>query len=258
MQKKRKKETTSWEGVSSWYDKAVGKDGHYYHRKLVLPKALEMLALEKNSKGSLLDLACGQGIISRCLPKAIEYQGVDISPSLIKSAKEQNEKKNGQFIVSDITKPLSLQKKDFDYCTILLALQNIESPLKALKNAALHLLKGGKLLLMMNHPCFRIPRQSSWGIDEEKSIQYRRVDKYSSSMKIPILSNPSLGEKSATTFSFHQPLSQWTKWLHEAGFSIEWMEELSSDKVSTGKYAKREDISRKEFPLFLAIRAVKS
>jgi ubiquinone/menaquinone biosynthesis C-methylase UbiE len=257
MQKKRKKETTSWEGVSSWYDKAVGKSGHYYHQKLVLPKVLEMLELTKNSKGSLLDLACGQGIISRCLPEAMDYQGVDISPSLIKSAREQNERKNGQFLVSDITKPLSLAKKDFDYCTILLAVQNLETPLNALKNAAKHLSKGGTILLMMNHPCFRIPRQSSWGIDEERSIQYRRVDKYSSSMKIPILSNPSLGKKSATTFSFHHPLSQWTKWLFEAGFAIEWMEELSSDKVSTGKYAKREDVSRKEFPLFLAVRAIK-
>ena len=212
---REKKKSTSWEGVSSWYDGAVGKTGHYYHEKIILPKILSLLGIKKDSVGSLLDLACGQGILSRHL------------------------------------------KKTFQFCTIILAIQNLESPLGALKNAFEHLDHGGKLLIVMNHPCFRIPRQSSWGFDMEKKVQYRRIDKYFSSFEVPISSHPSKGSASQETVSFHHPLSQWALWLKEAGFVIEGIEEWCSDKKSEGGRAKMEDIGRKEFPLFMTFIAKK-
>ena len=254
---KKKKETTSWEGVSKWYDKAVGKTGHYFHEKTILPKIVSLLGIKKDSTTSLLDLACGQGILSRYLPSSLEYLGVDIAPSLLKSAREQNNKKKHSFKQADITKPLILLKKDFKFCTVVLALQNLETPVRAMKNAFEHLAPGGKLLLVMNHPCFRIPRQSSWGVDLKKKTQYRRIDRYYSPLKIPIQSNPSQGKKSKETLSFHHPLSTWTLWLKEAGFVIEGIEEWCSDKKSTGKYAKMEDTSRKEIPMFLSFIAKK-
>jgi hypothetical protein len=77
-------------------------------------------------------------------------------------------------------------------------------------------------------------------------------------MTIPIQAHPSQGTSSESTPSFHFPLSSLTKWLYEAGFLIEQMDEWCSDKKSTGKYAKREDRSRKEIPLFLMVKAVKA
>lgn len=253
----KKKETTSWEKVSGWYDQSVGSTGHYYHEKIILPKVLSLLNLKKDSTNSLLDLACGQGILSRLLPPSLHYLGLDISPSLIESATKQNVRKNTQFQIADITKKLSILKKDFDFCTILLAIQNLQYPLSALKNAFAHLAPGGKLLIVMNHPCFRIPKHSSWGVDTQNLIQYRRMDRYYSPLKIPIQSHPSKGKHSAETLSFHHPLSQWSHWLKEAGFFIESIEEWCSDKKSTGKYAEMEDISRGEFPLFLCLVAYK-
>ena len=255
--KKKDNANTSWEKASSWYDQAVGETGHYYHEKVILPNLSRLLCLQEGSTASYLDLACGQGILSRYLPKSSSYIGVDLSSSLIASAKEKNTHKDHTFVVSDITKSIPITKKDFDFCTIILALQNVEHPVKAFLNASKCLKQGGKLVLVMNHPCFRIPKQSSWGIDEENQIQYRRIDGYYQSRTIPIQMHPSLGSKSATTPSFHHPISAWTLWLHEAGFAIEWMEEWCSDKVSTGKNAKREDDSRQEIPLFLTITAFK-
>ncbi|MES2199926.1 MAG: class I SAM-dependent methyltransferase [Chlamydiota bacterium] len=255
--KKKDNQNTSWEKASSWYDKAVGETGHYYHENVILPHLTRLLSLKEGSTASYLDLACGQGILSRHLPKSSTYVGVDLSLSLVVSAQEKNTQTNHTFVVSDITKPLPVSKKDFDFCTIILALQNVEHPVKAFCNAAKHLTSGGKLVLVMNHPCFRIPKQSSWGIDEENQVQYRRVDRYYRSMLIPIQLHPSQGAQSATTPSFHHPLSCWTLWLHEAGFAIEWIEEWCSDKVSTGKHARREDVSREEIPLFLTITAFK-
>lgn len=257
MNQKKIRHQTSWEKVSSWYDQSVGQTGHYYHENIILPKVLHMLGLTENSVGSLLDLACGQGIASRSIPKSLDYTGIDISPSLIHAAKEKSTNKNHEFHLADITKKITINKKNFTFCTIILALQNLESPLGAFQNVHRLLSPEGSFVFVINHPCFRIPKHSSWGIDEEKQIQYRRMDGYCSSLKIPIAAHPSQGSKSVQTPSFHHSLSTWMQWLSQAGFVIESLEEWCSDKTSTGKYAKREDISRSEFPLFLAIKATK-
>jgi SAM-dependent methyltransferase len=138
-----------------------------------------------------------------------------------------------------------------------LVIQNLEDPLKALGNASKALRPGGKLLIVMNHPCYRIPRQSSWGVDEAKKLQYRRIDLYLTPLKIPIQTHPGAGEKSETTWSFHRPLSDYVQALAKAGLMVETMEEWISDKKSTGPKAKMENRSRTEFPLFLAISARK-
>lgn len=243
---------TSWEKVSSWYDKIVGKEGHYYHRRVIFPNLLRLMDLKEDEEYKILDLGCGQGILSRLLPPSAIYVGVDISPSLIKKAKKDT---NHKFIKADATKKLSLSSDDFTHATIILALQNIEKPFEALKNAFRHLKKGGKLFLVINHPCFRIPRQSSWEVDRENKRQYRRINRYMSSLKIPIQAHPGKGKKSEVTYSFHHPLSDYFGWLNEAGFVVEALEEWCSDKKSTGKAAKWENRARKEFPLFLTIVA---
>ncbi len=244
---------TSWESSHKWYDCLVGEKGHYYHEHVVLPKSLKLLALKQGD--SLLDLGCGQGVLSRQLPSGVDYAGIDASPSLIKEAKKRSQK---SFEVGDITHPLNLKHPPFSHAALILVIQNLENPEKALENASRSLKPGGKLLVVLNHPCFRIPRQSNWGVDEAKKLQYRRLDLYMSPLKIPIQTNPGAGEKSATTWSFHNPLSVYTEALAKTGFLIEKMEEWISDKKSTGPKARMENRSREEFPLFLAILAQKS
>lgn len=248
----RKKLKTSWQPVSDWYSQSVGKDGHYYHQHIVLPQSLRLLNLENTEETSLLDLACGQGVLERALPKNIQYCGVDIAPALITFAKKNKLMQRHDFYIGDVSKPLSLNKQKFSHATCILALQNIKQPEKVIANAAQFLVSGGKFLIVLNHPCFRIPRQSSWGIDQAKKTQYRRIDRYLSPLEVPIIAHP--GQKdSQMTWTFHKPLSAYIKMLVEAGFVIEALEEWSSDKVSEGKAAKMENRGRQEFPLFLTL-----
>lgn len=254
---KTSKPQTSWESVGNWYNGIVGNEGHYYHQKLIFPGILRLLEIKAQSNFSLLDLACGQGVLAHQLPKSIFYTGIDLSTTLIKAAKQGAPTKNQEFIVSDVSKPLPVQKKDYAAATVVLALQNIEHANKVIQNAMEHLAPQGKLLIILNHPSFRIPRQSSWEVDEQKKIQYRRVDRYFNEMKIPIQMHPGKGAASPTTWSFHHPLSTYSQWLYDAGFQILKIEEWCSDKQSTGKQAKMENRSREEIPLFMAILAIK-
>jgi SAM-dependent methyltransferase len=252
-----KQSKTSWESSSKWYDTIVGEKGHYYHEKVIFPNLLPLMDLKGHPSPKVLDLACGQGVLSRVLPKEIPYVGVDLSPSLIQAAKQQTKNPKHHFYVHDIGKKFELKEKDFTHCCILLALQNIEPLQQVFENCAVHLAPKGKLYIVLNHPCFRIPRHSSWQVDEEKKLQYRRIDSYLSSQKIPIQTHPGKGKASTTTWSFHHPLSEYSAALAKAGFCILQMEEWISDKVSVGGKARMENRARQQFPLFLALRAQK-
>jgi ubiquinone/menaquinone biosynthesis C-methylase UbiE len=248
---------TSWQSVDGWYDKLVGDEGHYYHRQVVLPGLLKLLKFSEGADQSLLDLACGQGILARQIPTQIEYCGIDLSKSLIGAAKQRDKSANHQYLVGDITQPLPIKKRDFSHAAIVLALQNTEFPGQVIANVAKHLRPGGRLVMVINHPHFRIPRQSAWGIDPQNKLQYRRINRYMSPQKIPIQHRASGNTPAATTWSFHHPLSDYSGWLQENGLLIEKIEEWCSDKVSTGGAAKMENRSREEFPLFMAIACVK-
>jgi SAM-dependent methyltransferase len=263
---------TSWQKVAPWYNKITAQgQGHYYHQHVVIPGVFRLLDLSQtpnspnskiqDSRFSILDMACGNGVLAKSLPKDVEYLGIDLSESLVNTAKKEDKNYKHKYLIADIANPLnppnSLIGSDFSHAAIILALQNILNPLNALKNASDHLLTGGTLVIVLNHPAFRIPRQSSWGIDEERKIQYRRIDKYMSPMEIPINMNPS-DRNSEKTISYHFPISYYSKILSEAGFVIELMEEWTSDKESVGRAGKMENRSRAEIPLFLAIKAKKT
>ncbi len=254
----KKQNDTSWESSADWYDKSVGAKGHYYHQQVILPNLLRLLAFSKSEPSSLLDLACGQGILSRHLPPSTTYTGVDASRSLIAFAQKDAKNPKHQFLVADLSKPLELKNPPFTHAVCLLAVQNIENFQILFQNASRHLQPGGKFIFVLNHPSFRIPRQSHWAVDPNKKCQYRRIDMYMSQLKIPIQTHPSQQDSSPSTWSFHRPLSAYSAALKQAGFLIDQIEEWCSDKQSTGKMAGMENRSRKEFPLFMAISAIKA
>lgn len=252
---KKSENATSWEPASKWYKAIVGEEGHYYHQKVILPGVLKLLNLKAFPSPSILDFACGSGILGRYLPENYQYTGIDLSPTLIKEASKLDINGKQRYLVADVMKNLPLESQKFTHATIILALQNIKNPLAVFKNAAKYLQKDGLFIIVLNHPCFRIPRQSSWQIDEGKKLQYRRIDRYMSELEIPIQAHPSKGQQSTELFSYHHPLSSYFHWLKEAGFQVVDIEEWCSDKVSTGASAKMENRSRTEFPLFLTICA---
>lgn len=259
-----KNKNTSWNKVAGWYQKVTNDGrGHYYHEHVIIPKVLKLLNFTHtqsqtsptSKQVSILDMGCGNGVLAKHLPKPVKYTGIDLSENLIRSAKYDNKNKSFKFIQGDITKSLNTSEQ-FTHAVIMLALQNVKDPKSVFQNATNLLIANGHLLIVLNHPMFRIPRQTSWGFDESRKIQYRRVDKYMSPMEIPINMNPS-DRNSEVTMSYHFPLSEYSKMLQETGFVIEKIEEWTSDKESFGSAKKMEDRARNEIPLFMAILAKK-
>lgn len=254
-----KQRSTSWQKVSPWYNKITQDKGHYYHEHVIIPRVIKLLSL--TSTDSLIDLACGSGVLGRKVKKDIHYLGLDIAPSLIDAAKRQDKSDNHTYVVADVARPLASFNKNatlFTHAACILAIQNIKEPEKVFEQARDTMAPKGKFIIVMNHPAFRIPRHSSWGIDEQSKLQYRRVNRYMSPLEIPMNIHPGKGRSSPLTWSYHYPLSSYTMWLKKTGFVITDIEEWTSDKESTGKKGKMENLARNEIPLFLTIVAKKA
>lgn len=252
----KKKQDTSWNRVSNWYDQIVAKEGHYYHQEVIFPFLQTHVFSKLKKEDKILELACGQGVLERKLNKENYYVGIDLAKDLIKSATQTKISDRHQFLVKDITLPFQLDEK-FDVGFIILALQNVKDPMGAMRNFMMHIKPKGKVYIVLNHPTFRIPRQSSWGVDEAKKIQYRRIDRYMSPMEIPIAMEPSKGKASEQTFSYHHPLSFFSQIFYENQFAISKIDELLSNKTSVGSVKKMEDRARNEFPLFMVLELIK-
>lgn len=249
-----KKPSAVWDQAAQWYDALVGLKGSEYQKAIIFPGASQMMNLKKGD--TVLDLACGQGVYSRYLSqRKMRVTGLDTSEEMIRFARSRSDS-SIRFEQGDAQDPQALQGKTFDAVVCLLALQNIESLSPVMHNVKRWLKPGGRFVMVTTHPCFRIPRQTHWGWDEQKKIQYRRVDLYGTESAIPILTPP-FTHADSFTVTYHRPLQSYFQALAEAGLCVDGLEEWTSHKISEpGKRAKAENRARQEIPLFMALRAV--
>ena len=247
---------TLWDQASRWYDSLVGMSGSDYHQTIVMPGVFKMLNLKSGRR--VLDLACGQGVFSRfLLEKRIKPEGLDSSEELLRMARSRSIK-TIPYHLGDASDATLLEDQEFDGIACLLAVQNMENIEPVFKNVARWLKPKGKFVMVLTHPCFRIPRQTHWGWDDDKKMEYRRVDRYANEMKIPILTPPFI-DKVNFTMTYHRPLQNYFSALLKAGLCVDSLEEWMSNKESApGKRSRGENRARKEVPLFMAIRAVRS
>jgi SAM-dependent methyltransferase len=139
----------------------------------------------------------------------------------------------------------------------VLAIQNIHPLGPVFEAVARLLVPGGKFVLAMTHPCFRGAKETSWGWDEQRKIQYRRVDRYLLPRKTPIVTHPG-SAPDEYTWTFHRPIEDYVNAAVRAGLLMDAMEEWPSHKHSdSGPRAAAENTARKEIPMFMAIRVVK-
>jgi len=256
--------TRGWEPVAAWYDELVGDRGSEYHREVVIPGLLRLIPPRAGAR--LLDVACGQGVVARAFAeRGAKVVAVDASRSLIEAARERQsrEDRGGRsgrasvdFRVGDARRLGDVGGAgSFDLATCVLALANLAPLAPVFAGVSAALAPGGRFAAVLMHPCFRIPRASSWGWDDEQAGQYRRVDRYLSSNHVDIRVHPG-ADPSQTVPAYHRPLEAYVNALSAAGLVIDRLEEWPSHKTSPAGPRKRAlDESRDEIPMFLALRA---
>lgn len=270
---------TNWDALTEWYDGWVGKEGSTLHRELAIPATLELLAPRRGER--ILDVGAGQGVLAPHITEAdASYVGVDASVRLLQRARKHHGQ-HGTFLMGDacnLHKHASLQRGSFDGVVFLLSIQDMDPLPSVLESAAWALRGGGRIVILMIHPCFRVPRQSGWGWQEQRKVQYRRIDSYLTPLAVPMkeFANGRKGQSRC----FHRPLQQYINGLSEHGLLLERMEEITSYKhflaeplthkrrrgnvvgilnreQAKGSRARAENRAYQEIPLFMGLRARK-
>jgi hypothetical protein len=80
----------------------------------------------------------------------------------------------------------TLGREPFDAATFLLSIQDIDPIAAVLAGLRARLTLAGRVVIVMIHPCFRVPRQSGWGWDAKRQLKFRRVDRYLTPLGVPI------------------------------------------------------------------------
>ena len=255
QQKQQRHQKTDWHGVHEWYDRLVGDAGSEFHQHVVIPGVMRLLA--PRPRETIIDIACGQGVLCRALAeRGVEMTGVDAAPGLIRAARERGPA-SIRYHMGDARELAVFPPDRFDAAACVLAIQNIH-PIQPVCEGVARLLKpSGKFVIVMMHPAFRGPKETSWGWDQAANVQFRRVDRYLLPRKTPITTHPG-SAPDVYTWSFHKPLEAYVKALRNAELLIDALEEWASHKTSeAGPRAAAENAARKEIPMFLALRAVK-
>jgi SAM-dependent methyltransferase len=247
---------TSWDPLAYWYNGWVGEGGSEHHREVAIPATVRLL--EPRPGERILDLGAGQGVLAPVIVRTgAQYVGVDASPRLLDMARKHHGGA-GRYILGDARRLPSLEglaAASFDAVVFLLSIQDMDPLEPVLRSAAWALKPGGRVVIMMTHPAFRMPRQSGWGWDEGRKLVYRRIDRYLTPLPIPMKTLPGR-ESTGTTRSFHRPLSMYVNGLADQGLLLDRMDEIPAHKLTTaGENAKAVDLARREIPLFLGLRA---
>ena len=255
--KKDKTTRTSWDPLAAWYDSWMGQNGSQHHRKLAIPALMALL--QPQPKERVLDIGAGQGVLAPAVVEAgAHYLGVDLSGRLLRRARRHHSRLRPQacFVQGDarqLARVEGVEQGAYDAAVFLLSIQDMDPLGQVLASAAWALRANGRLAILMTHPCFRVPRQSGWGWDENRKLRFRRVDRYLTALPVPLRPYPG-----GVSTSFHRPLQAYINGLGRCGVLVDRIKEVPVRDVLTFKKQRKADRrANEEIPLFLGIRAIK-
>ncbi|MDF1808495.1 MAG: methyltransferase domain-containing protein [Phycisphaerales bacterium] len=254
-----------WDHVAGWYEGLIAHRGSDHHQQIILPGVMNLLDLQSDER--VLDVACGQGVMSEYIATHSDVDqvlGTDISDALIDAANKRATDRTS-FKVWDACELSKLEHEPCDAATCVMAMMNIEHIEQVFKGVYDRLKPGGRFVFVISHPAYRVMGGSAWGwtMDERngQQVQFRRVDRYLSEKSKNIVMNPgevANGKPAITTITHHRPISSYMNACASNGLLIDAVEEWASRRTSEpGPRAAAENFARREIPLFLAIRCRK-
>lgn len=146
----------AYDAIAEWYDGSM-QTGSPVHA-LTMPAILDLCG--ELAGRQVLDLACGQGILTRELARAgASVIGIDLSGGLLTFARryEAASPLGIVFKIGDAQTLAEIPDTAFDGVTCCLALMDISDLAACLRSAARVLRAGGWFVFAITHPCFQVP-----------------------------------------------------------------------------------------------------
>ncbi len=154
-------DSRAWEKVAPDYINFSRRERSSYLKHLIyesLHRHIFQFADGLKNK-EVLDAGCGEGRLSRLLADhGARVTGIDVSKTMVGEAKkiEEQEGKNINYFVHDITQPLNLAKipRLYDVVISNLVLFNIRDLDSTVRNISRATKDGGLFIFSIVHPCF--------------------------------------------------------------------------------------------------------
>jgi len=124
----------------------------------ILPRMLDLLGDLAGLR--VLDAGCGEGYLARVLAAGgAQVTGIDISPRLIRLAREQDSGGASDYRAADLCAPLPEYERYFDAVASYLALNDVHDHRGFAGTLGAVLKPGGRLVLALNNPYSYVVRR---------------------------------------------------------------------------------------------------
>lgn len=238
----------SWDEVADDYHKTVGETGDSYHRTYVNPAIFDILGSIRGK--TILDLACGQGYLSRILArKGAKVIGVDLSEKMLEIARssEKSEPLGVKYIQCNSSKMSEINDESMDGIVSTFGFHDIKEIDATIEECGRILKNGGKLVFAIPHPFTYAKR-----VQDEEGY-YLQIRNY---MSIKEISHPKY--KDTEVVAYHRPLSYYFEKLFSVGMRMIAFREITAE-LSRGQPIKDKQLLeyKREIPGFLVVGLVK-
>ncbi|MEW2115353.1 class I SAM-dependent methyltransferase [Streptomyces sp. NPDC005474] len=159
--------TETWDTIADWYAERVrtGSAMHEFARDVLLNELPSDLQGQR-----ILDLGCGEGLITRALAmRGGSVVGIDPSSRMIDHARatEQTGATGARYAVDDGGSLDTVATSSVEWVTAGLSLNNVPDLAAAIRAVRRVLVPAGHLIFTVPHPCFETPH-ARWtvGADE--------------------------------------------------------------------------------------------
>jgi SAM-dependent methyltransferase len=167
-----------YDAIAEWYDQSIGETGGSRFEGIEWP-CLDRLLGDLRDR-SVLDLACGQGFLSRILARrGARVIGIDLSVGLLDRARarEATNPLGIVYVQDDATVLASQPDSRFDLVICRYALMDIPDLTATCRAVARVLEPSGRFVATITHPCFYTPHAQTVR-DENGSMVYWASDRY--------------------------------------------------------------------------------
>ena len=219
--------TFGWDQMTDWWDEKLGDEGDLWHRALIDPPLLRLVG--EVSGMQLLDLACGNGYLSRRFARqGAIVTGVDANAPLIERVRtrEARELLGITYHVADAAQLDMLEDSAFDLVISNMALMDIENATGAIQEVSRVLRSKGRFVASLSHPCFDKVNTSGWAIEQiyPTTTIWRKMSHYREEA-VDDLPWQQIPGQVINTRAYHRPLSWYFRTLRASGLVVAALEE---------------------------------
>ncbi len=248
---------TVWDANAPDWAGKWPKGGDFNHKHFIIPEVLRLLDVKEGEK--ILDVACGEGTVTRHLAKkGARITGIDYSNMIDYAMKKEREERLGiNYLKADALKISEIfGKESFDKVVCNMAIMDIDNYKALFKQVSEVLIENGLFIFSITHPCFSVPTTTTVRIprdSQRNEDKIRIVKNYFEKRPTLVQWNPD----SVNLLYFQRTISDYINTFREVNMVITEMSEPQTSEKLKEKFPRDTYIDMEMIPYFLIAKVKK-